>query len=120
MTKPKAGPAKPPKDTTDPDPSPPPDDPIEAADTYVGMFAEYVESLGEIEPADRPLIFHARKICQQLDKQIAKDGATLAAKDGAYLQAVERLNKRLSGPAPVPPGGPQVPGQTGIFDYLED
>lgn len=89
------------------------------ADTYVAMFDTYVQGMGKIDPNDRPLIFHARKICQQLDKQIGIKGVTEAAKDSAYLQAVERLNKRRA--TPTGPSGPkQIEGQTDIFDYHED
>lgn len=91
-------------------------------ETYVAMFDQYVQTLTKIAPADRPLIFHARKICQQLDRQIEEGGSTLAAKDGAYLQAVERLNKRLTNaPGPHDPeGGKGVAGQDPLFGFDQD
>lgn len=91
-------------------------------ETYEAMFTEYVQSLGTIDPKDRPLIFHARKLCQQLDTMIHNKGATEAAKDSAYLQAVERLDKRLKavpGP-PDPEGGRGVAGQQDLFEFHED
>lgn len=91
-------------------------------ETYEAMFTEYVQTLGAIDPSDRPLIFHARKLCQQLDKMIDTKGSTEAAKDSAYLQAVERLNKRLKSVpgAPDPEGGKGVPGQEPLFGYHDD
>lgn len=91
-------------------------------DTYVGMFDQYTASLTKIAPSDRPLIFHARKLCQQLDKMIDGKGSTEAAKDSAYLQAIERLHKRLSnvpGP-PDPENGKGVPGQEPLFGFHDD
>lgn len=94
----------------------------EQPETYVGMFDQYVTSLGETQPADRPLIFHARKLCQQLDKMIDGKGSTDAAKDSAYLQAVERLHKRLTNVPgrPDPEGGKGVPGQVSLFGFHDD
>lgn len=91
-------------------------------ETYVAMFDAYVATIGTVPPSARPLVFHARKICQQLDQQIKREGSTLAAKDGAYLQAVNNLAKRLSivPGAPDPEGGRGVPGQGGLFEYHED
>lgn len=90
-------------------------------ETYVSMFADYVKAATWIQPADAPLVFHARKVCQQLDRQIRNEGVTQAAKDSAYLQAVERLNKRRPG---VPAGPARdtsrdpLEGQGSIFDEL--
>lgn len=91
-------------------------------DTYVAMFDQYVADLGAVAPADRPLIFHVRKLCQQLDKLLDGKGSTDAAKDGAYLQATNQLHKRLTNaPAPHDPeGGKGVAGQDPLFGYLDD
>lgn len=95
---------------------------VEQPETYVGMFDQYVTSLGTINAADRPLIFHARKLCQQLDTMIVGKGSTDAAKDSAYLQAVERLHRRISNVpgAPDPEGGKGVEGQKPLFEFKDD
>lgn len=91
---------------------------INSDETYSQMFAEYVESQEWLKaPELMPLVFHARKLCRQLDTMIERDGTAQAAKDSAYLQAVERLHKRRPGAAPADPG---VPGQTDVFDFMDD
>jgi hypothetical protein len=101
--------------------APPNGETFDGEDTYVAMFAEYLAEATWITPADKPLVFHARKVCAQLDRQISVDGVTQAAKDSAYLQAVERLNKRRPGAAPAPArdnSRDPLEGQTSIFDEL--
>lgn len=93
---------------------------VDAGDTYAGMFAEYLAENSWITAADKPLVFHAKKLCRQLDSMIARAGETQAAKDSAYLQAVERLNRRRPGPAPTGPTDPRdpLPGQQSIYDEM--
>lgn len=101
--------------------SPSDGDEFENEETYVAMFAEYLKEATWITAADKPLVFHARKVCAQLDRQIRAEGVTQAAKDSAYLQAVERLNKRRPGAAPTPARDTSrdpLPGQESIFDEL--
>ncbi|MEJ7633246.1 hypothetical protein [Aeromicrobium sp.] len=88
--------------------------------TYAAMFDTYTATLGGVPASHQPLIFHVRKLCQQLDKQISGKGSTEAAKDSAYLQAVERLHKRLTPVTSPTPGPPSMPGQTDIFEFQED
>lgn len=91
--------------------------PAKFPETYVEMFDEYLSEQDWITSAERPLVFHARKLCQQLDSAIAADDQTLAAKDGAYLQAVNNLAKRKPGAAkPAGGGADPIPGQTSILD----
>lgn len=94
---------------------------VEQPTTYVAMFEQYVASLSSPTPADQPLIFHVRMLCQQLDKMLGAKGAVDAASNGAYLQAVDRLHKRLTPATAAPsPAAQQVPGQTDIFEFQED
>lgn len=86
--------------------------------TYVEMLDQYVKSQEWIGPGEAPLVFHARKLAAQLDAQIEGDGSTLAAKDSAYLQAIERLNKRRGGTVTVSTTG-EMPGQSDVFDFLD-
>lgn len=87
----------------------------------MAMFDEYVASQEWITAADKPLVTHCRKICQQLDRMIAGGGTTHAAKDSSYLQAVERLNKRKPAPEAPRSRDPRDPleGQLSIFDELD-
>jgi len=88
----------------------------DSAETYAGMFAAYVDGADWLRPDDQPLVFHVRKLCHQLDKALERDGSVNAAKDSAYLQAIERLNKRR--PSPSGAGGAD-PNQTDVFDFLD-
>jgi len=83
--------------------------------TYSETFAEYLDSQSEwIGPAEALLVHHVRALCRQLDR----DGLDKAASASAYLQAVERLDRRR--PRPGGGGGQPVdPDQTSIFDHLD-
>ena len=86
----------------------------EETETYSAMFAEYLGTeKAWIGSAERPLVHHIKKLCQQLDT----DGLDKAAMSSAYLQAVERLDKRR--PRPTRPAD-QPAGQTSIFDFIDD
>lgn len=81
--------------------------------TYSEMFAEYLGTeSGWIGSAELPLVHHIRKLCEQLDAE----GLDKAAMSSAYLQAVERLDKRR--PRKVAPAD-RDPGQTDIFDFID-
>lgn len=88
-------------------------DNLEDFQTYSEMFAEYLGSETEwIGSAELPLVHHIKKLCQQLDA----DGLDKAAMSSAYLQAVERLDKRRprsSRPADAPDW------QSTIFDHID-
>lgn len=79
---------------------------------YSAMIDDYVAGADWITPAEMPLVFHLRKLCQELDN----GGLKNAALASAYLQAFSRLDKRRPD-APRIPG--DLPGQTSIFDELE-
>lgn len=81
--------------------------------TYSEMFSEYLSAeTAWIGSAELPLVHHIRKLCQQLDAA----GIDKAAMSSAYLQAVERLDKRR--PRKVAPAD-RDPGQTDIFDFID-
>lgn len=89
----------------------------DSAETYSGMFGAYVDGADWLRPDDQPLVFHVRKLCQQLDKALERGESVNAAKDSAYLQAIERLNKRR--PAAGGGAGGTDPNQTDVFDFLD-
>jgi hypothetical protein len=86
-------------------------------ESYSDMFSGYLAlEKAHIGTKDLPLVHHIRSLCKRLDVQ----GLDNAAMAGAYLQAVERLNKRIHPPASSGGGVPgDLPGQTSIFDELE-
>lgn len=87
---------------------------LEDFPTYSEMFAEYLGTeKAWIRSAELPLVHHIKKLCQQLDA----DGLDKAAMSSAYLQAVERLDKRR--PRATRPAD-QPNGQTSIFDFIDD
>ncbi len=88
--------------------------------TYEEMFREYVKEQDDwITSKEKPLVFHTLSVCRQIDARLARGSEPPAALFGAYLQSVERLNKRR--PAEnAPSGGPaQIDGQTDVFDFME-
>lgn len=85
--------------------------------TYAEMFEDYLADQRWITKAELPLVHHARRVAAMLD---AAGLDAPAASQGAYLQAVERLNKRRP-VTTVPVAGPQpLPGQTDILDFMDD
>lgn len=80
---------------------------------YVKMIEEYIETQDWIGPAELPLVFHLRQLCQQLDA----GGLDKAAQSSAYIQAFSRLDRRRPGAPPPVPG--DLPGQTSIFDHMD-
>lgn len=82
--------------------------------SYARMFQEYLDGQKWIGPAEVPLVFHLRRLCQQLD---ATPDAP-AAVSSAYLQAFSRLDRRRPGGSPG--GALDDPNQTSIYDHLED
>lgn len=92
------------------------DDNNASEETYSAMLADYLDGQGWIGPADLPLVFHLKKLCAQLDR----DGLDKAAHSAAYLQAFTRLDKRRPGAQPGPADDGGIPGQTNIFDFLDD
>lgn len=84
-----------------------------AIPTYSEMFAEYLEGqTAWIGSSELPLVHHIRKLCAQLDAE----GLDKAALASAYLQAIERLDKRR--PRAHAPAD-QPAGQTTIFDFID-
>ncbi len=83
--------------------------------TYTEAVEAYLAASPWITAAEGPLVHHARAIARQLDA--AGDDA-VAATMSAYLQAIERLNKRR--PTTSVPAIPQLPGQTSILDFAFD
>lgn len=91
----------------------------ESLTTYADMLRAYVASQSWITAAELPLVFHARKIAEQLDAALDAGGKVDAAKDSAYLQVIERLNKRR--PTTTVPAEPsELEGQTDLFEFLAD
>lgn len=87
---------------------------------YLSMFREYVREQSEwIGSAETPLVFHVQSLCRQLDGRLARGDEPPAALFGAYLQAIERLNKRRPADRAPDPGAGQLPGQTDVFDFME-
>lgn len=88
-------------------------DNLDDSPTYSEMFSEYLGTeKAWIGPAELPLVHHIKKLCQQLDEE----GLDKAAMSSAYLQAVERLDKRrprASRPADAPDW------QSTIFDHID-
>lgn len=82
--------------------------------SYSAMLTEYLESQKWIGPPDAPLVFHLKKLCQQLD--VAGFDAK-AAHASAYLQAFTRLDQRR--PDAKPAGEGVHPDQTSIFDHID-
>jgi hypothetical protein len=82
--------------------------------SYSTMFREYLAGQNWIGAAEVPLVFHLRRLCQQLD---ASPDAP-AAVSSAYLQAFSRLDRRRPGGSPG--GALDDPGQTSIYDHMED
>lgn len=94
------------------------DETTEKMPTYSEMFAEYVAAEDWIKPAD-PLVFHLRKLCAVLDKQLSNTGEATGPMNTAYLQALTRLDRKRPGASPGPSGGGELPGQSSIFDELD-
>lgn len=93
---------------------PPEPDPVES---YVDMFREYLADQDWIGAADRPFVFHVRKICQQLDQAGSDAKPALAS---SYLQALSRLDRRRPAPASGYGGTEPVdPAQRSIYDELD-
>lgn len=85
--------------------------------TYGAMMDEYLQAQRHwIGPAQQPLVFHMRKLCQKLD---ANPDAP-ASLSSAYLQAFRRLD--LQRPGNTQPAGSagDLPGQGSIFDELDN
>lgn len=82
--------------------------------SYTTMFREYLAGQKWIGAAEVPLVFHLRRLCQQLD---ASPDAP-AAVSSAYLQAFSRLDRRRPGGSPG--GALDDPAQTSIYDHMED
>ena len=80
---------------------------------YTEMIEEYVKGSTWIGPAELPLVFHLRQLCRQLDN----NGLDKAALASAYLQAFSRLDRRRPDAKPIPG---DLPGQSSIFDHIED
>lgn len=88
-------------------------DNLAAFPSYSDMFAEYLDTeKAWIGSAELPLVHHIKKLCEQLDTE----GLDKAAMSSAYLQAVERLDKRR--PRKVAPAD-RDPLQTDIFDHID-
>lgn len=86
-------------------------DPVEFEPAgYATMFKEWVVDQTWITSADKPLVFHIRQLCVQLDR----GGAQAAAMFNAYLNATEKLNNRKPADAETQP---QLPGQTSLLDF---
>lgn len=85
--------------------------------TYAEMFIEYVRNSTWITPDEMPLVFHASKLAAQLDAAMGADDETKAAKDSAFLQAVERLHRRRPKPESAPTST-EIPGQSNLFEFL--
>lgn len=89
---------------------------VEDLGTYAGMFAEYLhEQRHWIGPAQQPLVFHVRKLCQKLDA----DPNASASYASAYLQAISRLDKQRPGNTQPAGAAGDLPGQASIFDELD-
>lgn len=89
---------------------------LDTFETYSAAFESYLEDGADwIGSAELPIVHHVRQLCIQLDSS----GLDKAALASAYLQAVERLNRRRpSSSSPPAPG--DLPGQGSIFDELTD
>lgn len=86
-------------------------------ETYSDAFSEYLDNQDWITPAELPLVHHVRRLCKELDA-VGLDKAALAS---AYIQGIERLERRRPRPAGAAGGIPgDLPGQTSIFDELDD
>lgn len=90
----------------------------EEVTTYSGMFSEYLSEQAWISIVDKPLVFHLRRLCTQLDTLETEGKDIKAALSSSYLQAFERLDKRRPGAPSSHSSGD--PDQTSIFDHLED
>lgn len=85
-------------------------------ETYSDMFRDYLGEADWITSSELPLVHHIRKLCQQLDNA----GMDKAAMSSAYLQAVERLERRRPRPSGGGAAGPgDDPDQTTIFDHID-
>jgi hypothetical protein len=90
-------------------------------DTYEQMFDAYLAGRGTVPADAAPLVFHARRICRQLDRQAtANGGETVSAKDSSYLRAIDALHSRLNPRRTKSDGPEQIVGQVDIFDAMDD
>lgn len=86
-------------------------------ETYSDAFREYLDKQDWISSAEWPLVHHVRQLCSQLDAA----GLDKAALASAYIQGIERLERRRPKQAGAAGGIPgDLPGQTSIFDELDD
>lgn len=86
-------------------------------ETYSDAFRDYLDNQEWITSAEGPLVHHVRQLCRQLDAA----GLDKAALASAYIQAVEKLERRRPAKAGAGVGVPgDLPGQSSIFDELDD
>lgn len=83
--------------------------------TYSETFQEYLDSQDWIGAAEAPLVHHVKALCRRLDAA----GLDQAAMSSAYLQAIERLNKRRPGPRNSGGSDGGDPAQSDIFDFID-
>ena len=76
--------------------------------TYSDQVAEYLAAAQWMRPADALFAHHVRALAARMDNE------PTAALHSAYLQAISRLDARR----PDNTGG-ELPGQTGLFDYVD-
>ena len=83
--------------------------------SYLEMFEDYLAGQDWIGPAETPLVFHLKRLCQQLDR----DPLAPAAVSSAYLQAFSRLDRRRPGAQPAGDGLIPAGAQRSIFDEMD-
>lgn len=93
-----------------------PEPPADDLGTYTAMIDQYrADQKHWIGPAQLPLVFHIRKLCQKLDA----DPDAPASLSSAYLQALHRLERQRPGSKEPAGAAGDLPGQGSIFDELD-
>lgn len=103
--------------TTDPGPSEPDHEKIDPITLYQDGVADYLDVADWIEPADVITTIHLQQIARSLDAQLTKTGEVQSALASTFSKTIAALNARRPKPASAPSG---VPGQTDVFDFMED
>lgn len=94
------------------------DAPIEPSTAYQDALAAYLDAADWLSPADVVFTVHAEQIARSLDAQLTAEAEVQSALASTFTRVMDKLEARR--PKPTAPPGPQVPGQSQVFDFLQD